>query len=68
MRGRVALPRPLRPIEWRVTVAMQPLTMRRDEGRTPMKERMTLRFWRVAIALSSLAALAIASGAGRRWF
>ena len=32
-----------------------------------MKERMTLRFWRVAIALSSLAALALASGAGRRW-
>ncbi len=32
-----------------------------------MKEKMTVRFWRVAIALSSLAALAMAAGAGRRW-
>jgi hypothetical protein len=32
-----------------------------------MKQTMTLRFWRAAIALSSLAALAMAAGAGRRW-
>ncbi len=32
-----------------------------------MKQKMTWRAWRVAIALGSLSALALVAEAGRRW-
>jgi hypothetical protein len=32
-----------------------------------MKQKMTWRAWRIAIALGSLSALALVAEAGRRW-
>lgn len=33
-----------------------------------MKDRITFRAWRVALALGSLSVLAVVAEAGRRWY